>query len=59
MIFVLTHGRYVGAAEQEDDDEPFAEKMTRLTAQLKTQLVESAELEKQIKMNLEGLGYEF
>lgn len=57
--FVLTPGRYVGAAEQEEDDEPFAEKMARLTQQLKVQLEESAELEKQIKANLGGLGYEF
>ncbi|SXH62939.1 adenine-specific DNA-methyltransferase [Klebsiella pneumoniae] len=56
--FVLTPGRYVGAAEQEEDDEPFAEKMTRLTAQLKEQLAESAKLEAQIKANLGGLGYE-
>lgn len=57
--FVLTPGRYVGAVEQEEDDEPFAEKMARLTEQLKEQLEESAELEKQIKANLGGLGYEF
>lgn len=55
--FVLTPGRYVGAAELEEDDEPFAEKMMRLTQQLKVQLEESAELEKQIKANLGGLGY--
>ena len=57
--FVLTPGRYVGAAEQAEDDEPFAEKMARLTAQLKGQLEESAKLEAQIKANLGGLGYEF
>lgn len=57
--FVLTPGRYVGAAEQDEDDEPFAEKMARLTAQLKEQMEESAKLEAQIKVNLGGLGYEF
>ena len=57
--FVLTPGRYVGAAEQDEDDEPFAEKMARLTIQLKDQLEESAKLEKQIKANLGELGYEF
>jgi len=56
--YVLTPGRYVGAAEQEDDGEPFAEKMTRLTAQLKTQFAESDRLEAEIKKNLAGLGYE-
>src|SRR5690606_10238510 len=55
--FVLTPGRYVGAEEQEDDGEPFAEKMARLTAQLQEQFAESARLEAEIKKNLGGLGY--
>ena len=54
--FVLTPGRYVGAAEEEDDGEPFAEKFTRLKAELDAQFAESAELESKIKANLEGLG---
>lgn len=57
--FVLTPGRYVGAADIETDDEPFPEKMQRLTAQLKSQFEESARLEKSIKDNLAGIGYEF
>ena len=56
--FVLTPGRYVGAAEQEDDGEPFAEKMQRLTSQLKEQFEESARLETEIKKNLMGLGFD-
>lgn len=56
--FVLTPGRYVGAAAEEDDGEPFAEKMARLTGQLKTQFEESDRLEADIKKNLAGLGYE-
>jgi len=56
--FVLTPGRYVGTAEQEDDGETFAEKMARLTDQLKGQFAESALLEKEIGNNLKGLGYE-
>jgi len=56
--YVLTPGRYVGATEQEDDGEPFAEKMTRLTAQLKIQFEESDKLETEIKKNLAGLGYD-
>lgn len=56
--FVLTPGRYVGAAEQEDDGEPFAKKMARLTSQLKEQFEESNRLEQQIKENLKGLGYD-
>jgi type I restriction enzyme M protein len=56
--YVLTPGRYVGAAAEEDDSEPFAEKMARLTAQLKTQFEESDRLEGDIKKNLAGLGYD-
>lgn len=57
--FVLTPGRYVGAEEQDDDGEPFAEKMTRLTEQLSEQFAESGRLEVEIKKNLAGLGYEY
>jgi type I restriction enzyme M protein len=56
--YVLTPGRYVGAAAEEDDGEPFAEKMARLTGQLKTQFEKSDRLEAEIKKNLAGLGYE-
>ena len=56
--FVLTPGRYVGAAAEEDDGEPFAEKMARLTGQLKTQFKDSDRLEAEIKKNLAGLGYD-
>ncbi len=51
-------GRYVGAQEQEDDGEPFAEKMARLTGQLREQFAASDRLEAEIKRNLGGLGYE-
>ena len=53
--YVLTPGRYVGAAEIEDDGEPFEQKMKRLTATLEEQFAESAKLEKVIKSNLRGL----
>lgn len=55
--YVLTPGRYVGAEEVEDDDEPFDDKMKRLTATLYEQFAESRKLEKAIRSNLEGLGY--
>lgn len=55
--YVLTPGRYVGAEEAEEDDEPFEEKMQRLTQQLNEQFAESAKLEAAIRSNLEGLGY--
>jgi len=54
---ILTPGRYVGAAEVEDDGEPFEEKMARLTAELKKQTAEAARLDKLIWANLEDIGY--
>ncbi|TYO98702.1 type I restriction enzyme M protein [Geothermobacter ehrlichii] len=54
---VLTPGRYVGAEAQEDDGEPFEEKMKRLVAQLKEQQAEAAKLDAAIARNLEELGY--
>ena len=43
---ILTPGRYVGAAEVEDDGEPFEEKMARLTAELREQTDQAAKLDK-------------
>jgi type I restriction enzyme M protein len=54
---VLTPGRYVGAAEAEADDEPFEDKMRRLTATLREQQAEGARLDAAIAANLRGLGY--
>ena len=54
--YALTPGRYVGAEEVEDDDEPFEDKMQRLTHQLHEQFAESSRLEAAIRSNLEGLG---
>jgi type I restriction enzyme M protein len=56
--YVLTPGRYVGAEDIEEDDEPFDEKMKRLTARLEEQFAESARLEKMIRENLKGFGYD-
>lgn len=55
--FVLTPGRYVGAEEAEEDDEPFGLKMPRLAATLEEQFAEGAELEKVIRRNLRELGF--
>ena len=55
--FVLTPGRYVGAEAAEDDDEAFAAKMERLTAQLAEQMVKGAELDAVIREKLGALGY--
>ncbi len=56
--YILTPGRYVGAKEIEEDDEAFAGKMERLTSQLAKQFDESGRLEKEIKQNLESIGFE-
>ena len=54
---VLTPGRYVGAAPQADDGEPFEEKMQRLVADLRAQQAEGARLDDAIAENLERLGF--
>ena len=56
---VLTPGRYVGAEEIEDDDEAFADKMTRLTEQLGEQMAKGAELDALIRIQLQRIGYDF
>ena len=56
--YVLTPGRYVGIEEQEDDGEPFEEKMTRLTSELSDMFERSHELEDEIRRKLGAIGYE-
>ena len=55
--FVLTPGRYVGAANVEDDGEPFEEKMLRLSALWREQRAAAAKLDAAIEANLRELGY--
>ena len=55
--YVLTPGRYVGAAALEDDGIPFETKMTEMSQTLYAQMEESAKLDEVIRKNLEGLGY--
>ncbi len=54
---VLTPGRYVGAADVEDDGEPFEEKMLRLSAQWRGHRATAAKLDAAIEANLKELGY--
>ena len=54
---VLTPGRYVGATEQEDDGEPFEEKMLRLSTQWREQRAAAAKLDAAIEASLKELGY--
>ena len=56
--YILTPGRYVGAADIEEDAEVFEDKMNRLAAELSEQFKKSDKLETEIKKNLKGLGYE-
>lgn len=56
--FILTPGRYVGIEEQEEDSEPFDEKMTRLTSELSAMFAKSHELEAEIRKKLGAIGYE-
>ena len=55
--YVLTPGRYVGVEAQEDDGEPFEDKMKRLAEQLREQQAEVAKLDAAIAVNLKELGY--
>ncbi len=56
--YILTPGRYVGIKEQEEDKEPFDEKMKRLTCELSGLFEESHKLEAEIRKQLESIGYE-
>jgi type I restriction enzyme M protein len=53
---VLTPGRYVGAAAAEEDDEPFEEKIKRLTEKLLHQQREAARLDSAIVATLREFG---
>ena len=56
--YILTPGRYVGIEEQEDDGEPFEDKMKRLTSELSEMFKQSEALQNEIKEKLKSIGYE-
>ena len=56
--YILTPGRYVGIEEQEEDGEPFDEKMKRLTSELSEMFKKSHELENEIREKLGEIGYD-
>jgi len=56
--YILTPGRYVGIEEQEDDGEPFEDKMNRLTSELSEMFAKSNELQNEIREKLGAIGYE-
>lgn len=55
--YVLTLGRYVGAADIEDDGIAFETKMTELSQTLFQQMAEAEKMDSIIRQNLQGLGY--
>jgi type I restriction enzyme M protein len=55
--YSLTPGRYVGAADIDDDGHSFDEKMQRLVTELEKCFVEADKLAPRIKSNLKALGY--
>ena len=56
--YILTPGRYVGIEKQEEDGEPFGEKMERLTRELSQLFEQSHQLEQEIREKLGGIGFE-
>ena len=55
--YILTPGRYVWVALNEDDDETFEAKMEQYTAELSEQMKEEKILDERIKENLASIGY--
>jgi type I restriction enzyme M protein len=53
--YILTPGRYVGAADIEEDDVPFTERFAELNARLGSQFGESAKLVETIRKKLAGV----
>ena len=56
---VLAPGRYVGAEDIEDDDASFAQTMSKLTTDLRSQLARHNKLADSIRAKLGVLGHEF
>jgi type I restriction enzyme M protein len=55
--YLLTPGRYVGAAVADEEEEPFDDRMKVLTATLRDHMAEGARLDAAISENLSQLGY--
>jgi type I restriction enzyme M protein len=55
---ILTPGRYVGAEEEDEDEQLFEEKMERLSAALSEQMKQAQKLDVEIKKHLESIGYQ-
>ena len=57
--YVLTPGRYVGTSSEEDDGEPFVEKMDRLVRELNNLKKKGSLLDESMENNLNSLGFRF
>ena len=55
--YVLTPGRYVGAADVEDDEMPFPERLAALQASLEQQFSKSADLQSKIQAGMGRIFY--
>ena len=56
---ILMPGMYVGAEDEDEDDEIFEEKMNRLTFELANQIEEGKKLDADIMKNLASIGFEY
>lgn len=54
---VLTPGRYVGVSPEEEDGEPFVEKMSRLVSELHDRQIKGTVLDAEIEINLKSIGF--
>jgi type I restriction enzyme M protein len=57
MTAPFISGRYVGATAEDEDDEPFEEKMCRLTVKLREQKTKVERLDPAIKAHRRELGF--
>ena len=55
--YILTPGRYVGTEEEAENDELFEEEMQRLTKELSEEMAKARNLDKELRKNLEELGF--
>ncbi len=55
--YVLTPGRYIGLADEKENDSPFEERMQKLSLELRVALAKGRELENEIEKNLKEFGF--
>ena len=55
--YIVTPGRYVGVKENREDEEPFDQKMERVSAELRQKFQKSNELENKIEKSLQEVGF--